>query len=80
MYAPQASFLSELFGTNVRCSGAAIGYQIAPIVGAAPLIGVALLGATGSYWPIAVYMIGMVLMTVVSVFLASKTFFAEIAT
>jgi MFS family permease len=80
MYAPQASFLSELFGTNVRYSGASIGYQLAPIVGGgiAPFIAVALLSATGSYWPIAVYMIGMALITVVSVYLASETSFGEI--
>lgn len=81
MYAPQASFLSELFGTRVRYSGASIGYQLAPIVGGgiAPFIAVALLAATGSYWPIAVYMIGMAAITVVSVYLATETSFAEIS-
>ncbi len=81
MYAPQASFLSELFGTNVRYSGASIGYQLAPLVGGgiAPFVAVALLAATGSYWPIGVYMIGMALITVVSVYLASETSFAEIS-
>jgi metabolite-proton symporter len=80
MYAPQASFLSELFGTRVRYSGASIGYQLAPIVGGgiAPFIAVALLNSTGSYWPIAVYMIGMALITVVSVYLATETSFADI--
>ena len=81
MYAPQASFLSELFGTRVRYSGASIGYQLAPIVGGgiAPFIAVALLARTGSYWPIAVYMIGMACITIVSVFLATETSFAEIS-
>jgi metabolite-proton symporter len=81
MYAPQASFLSELFGTRVRYSGASIGYQLAPIVsgGIAPFIAVDLLARTGSYWPIAVYMIGMALITVVSVFLATETSFADIS-
>lgn len=81
MYAPQASFLSELFGTNVRYSGASIGYQIAPILGGgiAPFIAVALLAKTGSYWPVAVYMIAMALITVVSVYLAAETSFSEIS-
>ena len=81
MYAPQASFLAELFGTRVRYSGASIGYQLAPIVGGgiAPLIAVALLARTGSYWPIAVYMIGMACITIVSVYLATETSFAEIS-
>ena len=80
MYAPQASFLAELFGTRVRYSGASIGYQLAPIVGGgiAPLIAVALLARTGSYWPIAVYMIGMACITIVSVYLATETSFAEL--
>jgi MFS family permease len=34
MYGPQAAFLSELFGTRVRYSGASLGYQLA-----APLSG-----------------------------------------
>ncbi len=70
-----------LFGTRVRYSGASIGYQLAPIVGGgiAPFIAVALLAATGSYWPIAVYMIGMAAITVVSVYLATETSFAEIS-
>jgi metabolite-proton symporter len=76
MYAPQASFLPELFGTNVRYSGASIGYQLAPIVGGgiAPLIATALLAKTGgAYWPIAVYMVAMAAVTVVSVFIAAET-------
>ncbi|MDQ3286113.1 MAG: MFS transporter, partial [Actinomycetota bacterium] len=80
VYGTQASFYAELFGTRVRYSGASIGYQLAPIVGGgiAPFIAVALLGSTGSYWPIGLYMIGMALITVVSVYLASETSFAEI--
>ena len=48
---------SELFGTNVRYSGVSIGYQLASIVagGLAPLIAVALLGAFGNGYAIAVY-------------------------
>jgi len=81
MYAPQASFLSELFGTRVRYSGASIGYQLAPIVGGgiAPFIAVALLAWTGSYWPIAVYMIGMAAISFVNVSPATETSFAEIS-
>ena len=34
MYAPQAAFFSELFGTEVRYTGASIGYQLAsPLAG-----------------------------------------------
>ncbi len=46
MYAPQAAFFSELFGTSVRYTGASVGYQLASIVagGLAPFIAVKLLG------------------------------------
>ncbi|MBM3891583.1 MAG: MHS family MFS transporter, partial [Verrucomicrobia bacterium] len=45
MYSPQAAFFAELFGTNVRYSGASLGYQLAaPLAGGlAPLIATALL-------------------------------------
>ena len=55
MYAPQAAFFSELFGTDVRYTGASIGYQLAsPLAGGlAPLISTALLdGAAESLGPL----------------------------
>jgi metabolite-proton symporter len=76
MYGPQAAFFSELFGTNVRYSGASLGSQLgAPFAGGlAPLIATALLGWSGGRpWPIALYMIVMVLITFCSVFLAAET-------
>jgi MFS family permease len=76
MYGPQAAFFSELFGTNVRYSGASLGSQLAaPFAGGlAPLIATALLGWSGGQpWPVALYMIGMVLITFTSVFLAVET-------
>ena len=76
MYGPQAAFFSELFGTNVRYSGASLGSQLAaPLAGGlAPLIATALLGWSGGRpWPVALYMIGIVLITFSSVFLAAET-------
>jgi MFS family permease len=76
MYGPQAAFFSELFGTNVRYSGAALGSQLAaPFAGGlAPLIATALLGWSGGHpWPVALYMIGMVVITCSAVFLAAET-------
>jgi metabolite-proton symporter len=76
MYGPQAAFFSELFGTNVRYSGASLGSQLAaPFAGGlAPLIATALLRWSNNQpWPIALYMIGMVLITFCSVFLAAET-------
>jgi MFS transporter, MHS family, shikimate and dehydroshikimate transport protein len=76
MYGPQAAFFSELFGTSVRYSGASLGSQLAaPFAGGlAPLISTALLGWSGGQpWPVALYMIGMALITFFSVLLASET-------
>jgi metabolite-proton symporter len=76
MYGPQAAFFAELFGTNVRYSGASLGSQLAaPFAGGlAPLVATALLKwSSGEPWPIALYMIGMVLITFIAVFLALET-------
>jgi metabolite-proton symporter len=76
MYGPQAAFLSELFGTRVRYTGASLGYQLAaPLSGGlAPLIASLLLERSGgSPWPVAAYLIGMAAITVVCVLLAAET-------
>ena len=76
MYAPQAAFFSELFGTEVRYTGASVGYQLAsPLAGGlAPLISTALLQWSGGQpWPVAVYMIALSAITLVAVWLAAET-------
>ena len=81
MYGPQAAFFSELFGTNVRYSGASLGYQLAsPFAGGlAPLIATALLQWSGGQpWPVAAYLVGMTLITVLSVWLAEETHRADL--
>ncbi len=81
MYGPQAAFFSELFGTNVRYSGASIGYQLAsPLAGGlAPLIATALLQWSGDQsWPISVYLIATAAITLLSVTLAAETYRRDI--
>ena len=81
MYGPQAAFFSELFGTHVRYSGASLGYQLAsPLAGGlAPLIATALLQWSGGRpWPVAAYLVGMALITVLAVWLAEETHRAEL--
>lgn len=76
MYGPQAAFFSELFGTRVRYSGASLGYQLAsPLAGGmAPLIATWLLEKSGGRpWPVAVYLIGMAVITLISVWLVEET-------
>ncbi|TCJ20277.1 MFS transporter [Rubrobacter taiwanensis] len=81
MYGPQAAFFSELFGTRVRYSGASLGYQLASVFagGLSPFIATALLAWAGSYWPVAVYLGFMALITIVAVVLATETFREDIA-
>jgi metabolite-proton symporter len=81
MYGPQASFFSELFGTRVRYTGASIGYQLSSVFagGLSPFIAAALLGWSGSSWPIAVYMMAMASVTTVCVYLAAETAHKDIA-
>jgi MFS family permease len=76
MYGPQGAFFSELFGTRVRYSGASLGYQLASIFAGAlsPIVAQALLIATGSYVPVALLLIGMALITILAVVLATETF------
>jgi MFS transporter, MHS family, shikimate and dehydroshikimate transport protein len=76
MYAPQAAFFSELFGTEVRYTGASVGYQLAsPLAGGlAPLVSTALLQwSDGEPWPVAIYMIALSAITLVAVWLAAET-------
>ena len=74
MYAPQGAFFSELFGTTVRYSGASLGSQLGATVagGLSPLIATALLPKYGST-AIAIYIIGMALVTVVAIWSATET-------
>jgi metabolite-proton symporter len=60
MYGPQAALIAESFGTNVRYSGAGLGYQLASVIagGPAPLIAAAILARTGSSTGISWYIIG----------------------
>ena len=75
MYAPQAAFLSELFGARVRYSGASLGAQLASVFAGAlaPLIATALLRAGYRGGAIALYVIGLAAVTIVSVLLATET-------
>ena len=75
MYGPQAAFISELFPTRIRYTGASIGYQIAGVLGGAlaPIISIALLKRFDSALPVSLYVLGGLLITIVSVWLAPET-------
>ncbi|GAA0948467.1 MFS transporter [Pseudonocardia zijingensis] len=68
MYGAQTLYFSELFDARVRYSGASLGYQLgaALIGGFTPLIAAALmLRSGGEPWPVALYIVGLCLVTVV---------------
>ncbi|MGW8572624.1 MFS transporter [Streptomyces niveus] len=75
MYGPQAAFISEMFDTKVRYSGASMGSQLASIIGGAlaPLIAVELLKDYDSSLPVSVYLSAAALVTVVTVWVAKET-------
>jgi MFS transporter, MHS family, shikimate and dehydroshikimate transport protein len=80
MYAPQASFFSEMFETRVRYSGASLGAQVATIFsgGLMQVVAVDLFNRTDNYWPVLLILVGMTAITTVSVFLATETFRKDI--
>jgi MFS family permease len=57
MYGPQAAFISELFPTRFRYSGASIAYQLTSVFAGsiAPIVAIWLLHRTGATWPISAY-------------------------
>jgi metabolite-proton symporter len=75
MYGPQAAFISEMFPTRVRYTGASMGYQLAGIIGGAlaPIISVALLDRFDTSIAVSVYAVLMLLITIVCVLLAPET-------
>jgi metabolite-proton symporter len=75
MYGPQAAFVTELFSTRLRYSGASLGYQVAGVLGGglAPLISLALLDRYGTPLAICVYVTAALGLTVVALLFAPET-------
>ena len=77
MYAPQAAFFSELFGTSVRYTGASVGYQLASIFAGAlaPIIALKLLGDVddGNTTAVGIYVAIASVITIIAVLCAKET-------
>jgi MFS transporter, MHS family, shikimate and dehydroshikimate transport protein len=76
MYGVQASFLSEMFPSNLRYSGASLGYQIAAPIGGGlvPLAAAWIVGLNhGATWPVSLLMIAIAALTIVAVLFARET-------
>jgi len=73
-YGPQAALISENFGTNVRYSGAGLGYQLASVIagGPAPLIATRILDRTGSSTGISWYIIGCCVLAMIGLLLMPR--------
>lgn len=79
MYGPQAAFFTELFSTEVRYSGATLGYQFGAIIGGAfaPTIAVKLWTELDIFW-VSVYMAFSALLTLLSVMALTETFQSDL--
>ena len=75
MYGPQAAFFAELFSTEVRYSGASLGYQIGAIIGGsfAPTIATLLWKNYDIFW-VSVYIAFASLLSLVSVYFLTETY------
>jgi MFS family permease len=75
MYGPQAALFAELFDTNVRYSGASLGYQIGSIFGGAlaPIIATSLLAKFQDSIGISVYIAAACAVSLISVALLKET-------
>ena len=75
MYGPQAAFFTELFSTEVRYSGATLGYQFGAIVGGAfaPTIAVKLWSDFDIFW-VSVYIAFAAFFTLISVMALTETY------
>ncbi|HJL95748.1 MAG TPA: MFS transporter [SAR86 cluster bacterium] len=75
MYGPQAAFFAELFSTEVRYSGASLGYQLGAIIGGsfAPIIATLLWKNYDIFW-VSVYIAIASIISLISVYLLTETF------
>jgi MFS family permease len=76
LYSVQAALIPELFGTRLRYTGASLGYQLAaPLAGGlAPLIATWLNKEyPDQYWPLALYIIQISLLSLVCVWFLAET-------
>ncbi|WP_028268252.1 MFS transporter [Pseudarthrobacter scleromae] len=74
--APVGAFFAELFPTRVRLSGVNLGVQLTAMLagGFTPLIATALLAAVGHFWPVAVYIAALALVSLIATILTRETF------
>ena len=79
MYGPQAAFFAELFSTEVRYSGASLGYQLGAIIGGsfAPIIATLLWKNYDIFW-VSVYIAFASILSLISVYMLTETFQSDL--
>ncbi|KUI46442.1 MFS transporter [Mycobacterium sp. GA-1199] len=82
MYSPQPAIMAEMFPTRMRYSGVSLGYQVTSIIAGslAPAIATWLLDKFGSAVPIALYLAGASLITLVAALFNRETKGLDLAT
>lgn len=80
-YGPIATFLAELFGTEVRYSGLSVSYMLSGLLGSAatPIVTTALLSITGRSSSVAWYMMGAAAASLLALVLLAETFRRDLA-
>ena len=75
MLGTQPSLMGELFSTEVRYSGMALGHEVASVFagGLSPLVATALLAHYRAPWPVAVMLVVMGMITVISLLFTHET-------
>jgi MHS family shikimate/dehydroshikimate transporter-like MFS transporter len=75
MFAPESTYFPELFGANVRYSGASLGFQVSAAIGGgfAPVIAAALAAYMGGTAGVSIMLILLALITLVATLFARET-------
>lgn len=75
MFSVVAAYLPELYAPRIRCTGAAIGYNLGGVLGGAltPIVATALADGSGPPWGVALYLTGIALVSLVCFALLPET-------
>ena len=75
MFGPESCYFPELFGPNVRYSGASFGFQVSAAIGGgfAPIMATAMVGYFGGTTGVSIMMIILALFTLAAALAARET-------
>ncbi|CAM5411319.1 MFS transporter [Streptomyces avidinii] len=75
MFSVVAAYLPELYAPRIRCTGAAVGYNLGGVLGGAltPIVATALADGSGPPWGVGLYLTGIALVSLVCFALLPET-------